>query len=213
MVKIDNINDVKQLLKGEHASQTSFQVGYNGEVEEKVTRRVGDKWTDADGNEWEQKEGYSIKLGKEWQQELHTYLNTFSNCSKETCTCTMPKNIDERMKKIHGMCLDCVVELEHRLRIEGTWDEYERNKMKENALSWLAEAERDKNLIADELSKVEFVNSFGDVEKWDTNNTKKELLHKIEDEFQKFREDFISKLDGIGNKNNGEQVEQNENNS
>ena len=111
------------------------------------------------------------------------------------------------------MCLDCVVELEHRLRIEGTWDEYERNKMKENALSWLAEAERDKNLIADELSKVEFVNSFGDVEKWDTNNTKKELLHKIEDEFQKFREDFISKLDGIGNKNNGEQVEQNENNS
>ena len=125
----------------------------------------------------------------------------------------MPKNIDERMKKIHGMCLDCVVELEHRLRIEGTWDEYERNKMKENALSWLAEAERDKNLIADELSKVEFVNSFGDVEKWDTNNTKKELLHKIEDEFQKFREDFISKLDGIGNKNNGEQVEQNENNS
>ena len=195
MVKIDSIDNVKELLKGEHASQTSIQVGYSGEVEEKITRKVGDKWTDSDGNEWEQKEGYSIKLGKEWQQELHSYLNTFSNCPNETCTCTLPKKIDEKMRMLHGMCLDCVTEMEHKIRLEGKWDEYERNKLKENALSWLAEAERDKNLIAAELSKAEFVNSFGDVEKWDTNKTKEELLTKIEDEFQKFREDFIQKLE------------------
>ena len=195
MVKIDNIDDVKQLLKGEHSSQTSVQVGYNGEVEEKVTRKVGDRWKDADGNEWEQKDGYSIKLGKEWQQELHSYLNTFPNCRKEVCTCTLPKKIDEKMKAVHGMCLDCVVEMEHKIRIEGKWDEYERGKMKENAKAWLAEAERDKNLIADELSKAEFVNSFGDVEKWDGNKTKEELLNKIEEEFQRFREDFIQKLE------------------
>ena len=79
MVKIDSIDDVRQLLKNEHSSQTAIQVGYDGEVEEKISRKVGDKWTDSDGNEWEQKEGYSIKLGKEWQQELHNYLNTFPN--------------------------------------------------------------------------------------------------------------------------------------
>ena len=195
MVKIDSIENVKELLKGEHSSQTAIQVGYDGEVEEKITRKVGDKWTDSDGNEWEQKEGYSIKLGKEWQQELHNYLNTFPNCQKETCTCTMPKRIDEKMRMVHGMCLDCITEVEHKIRLEGKWDEYEQGKLKENALSWLAEAERDKNLIAAELSKAEFVNSFGDVEKWDTNKTKEELLTKIEDEFQKFREDFIQKLE------------------
>lgn len=195
MVKIDSIENVKELLKGEHSSQTAIQVGYDGEVEEKITRKVGDRWTDSDGNEWEQKEGYSIKLGKEWQQELHNYLNTFPNCQKETCTCTMPKRIDEKMRMVHGMCLDCVTEVEHKIRLEGKWDEYEQGKLKENALSWLAEAERDKNLIAAELSKAEFVNSFGDVEKWDTNKTKEELLTKIEDEFQKFREDFIQKLE------------------
>ncbi len=195
MVKIDSIENVKELLKGEHSSQTAIQVGYDGEVEEKITRKVGDRWTDSDGNEWEQKEGYSIKLGKEWQQELHNYLNTFPNCQKETCTCTMPKRIDEKMRMVHGMCLDCITEVEHKIRLEGKWDEYEQGKLKENALSWLAEAERDKNLIAAELSKAEFVNSFGDVEKWDTNKTKEELLTKIEDEFQKFREDFIQKLE------------------
>lgn len=192
------MDDVKQLLKGEHVSQTSVQVGYNGEVEEKITRKVGDTWTDSDGNEWEQKEGYSIKLGKEWQQELHTYLNSFPNCPKETCTCTLPKRMDDKMKKLHGMCFDCVIDMEHKIRLEGKWDEYERNKMKENALAWLEEAERDKNLIAEELSKLEFANSFGDSEKWDTGVTKEEILQKIEDEFQKFREDFIKKLENDG---------------
>jgi hypothetical protein len=99
------------------------------------------------------------------------------------------------MKSIHGMCFDCVVEMEHKIRLEGRWDEYERQKVKENALAWLAEAERDKNAIAEELSKVEFANSFGDVEKWNTGTTKEELLKKIEEEFQKFKEDFIQKLE------------------
>ena len=43
MVKIDNIQDVKELLKGEHVSQTAIQVGYSGEIEEKITRKVGEK--------------------------------------------------------------------------------------------------------------------------------------------------------------------------
>jgi hypothetical protein len=213
MVKIDSIDDVKKLLNNQHESQNNIQVGYNGEIVDTPVRKVGDKWTDSDGNEWEQKEGYSMKLGKEWQQELHSYLNTFPKCSKEVCTCTMPKKIDEKMKKIHGMCLDCVVEMEHKIRLEGKWEEYERQKVKENALAWLSEAEKDKNLIAEELSKVEFANSFGDSEKWSSGITKEQILQKIEDEFQKFREDFISKLDGIGNENNGEKVEQIESNA
>lgn len=194
-VKIDSIKDVEKLLHGTHASQNVIQIGYSGEVEEKVTRKIGDRWKDADGNEWEQKEGYSIKLGKEWQQELHQYLKGFPNCQKEVCTCTLPKRLDEKMKAIHGMCFDCVVQMEHKIRLAGKWDEYEKEKLKQNALSWLAEAERDKNLIAEELSKASFVNSFGDVEKWDTNKTKEELLTKIEEEFQRFREDFIQKLE------------------
>lgn len=195
MVKIDSIEDVKQLLKGEHTSQTAIQVGYDGEIEEKTTRKIGDRWKDSDGNEWEQKDGYSIKLGKEWQQELHKYLTTFPNCRKEVCTCTMPKRVDEKMRMIHGMCLDCVTEMEHKIRLEGKWEEYEKSKLKENAISWLDEAEKDKNVIAEELSRAEFVNSFGDVEKWDGNKTKEDLLNKIEEEFKRFREDFIQKLE------------------
>ena len=199
-VKIDSIEDVKNLLSGKHESQNKLQFGYAPDEEPTVTRKVGDKWKDGDGNEWEQKEGYKVKLGKEWQQELHQYLNTFPNCRKEVCTCTMPKRLDEKMKTIHGMCFDCVIDMEHKIKLSGKWEEYEKEKIKKNAMAWLAEAERDKNLIAEELSKVEFANSFGDSEKWSPGVTKEQILQKIEEEFQKFREDFIQKLenDNVG---------------
>jgi hypothetical protein len=208
-IKIDSIKDVKNLLAGTHQSQNKIQIGYDGEVSETPIRNVGDRWKDEDGNEWEQKDGYSLNLGKEWQRELHSYLNEFPNCQKEVCICAFPKKLDEKMKVIHGMCFDCVVEMEHKIKLEKRWDEYEKEKMKQNALAWLAEAERDKNLIAEELSKLSFVNGFGDVEKWDTGKTKDELLQKIEEEFEKFRQDFIAKLD----EKPGEGVEPSENNS
>ena len=51
MVKIDSIDDVKQLLKGEHVSQTSIQTGYTGEPEEKITRQIGDRWKDIEAGQ------------------------------------------------------------------------------------------------------------------------------------------------------------------
>ena len=108
----------------------------------------------------------------------------------------MPKKLDEKMRRIHGMCLDCVVSMEHKLRIEGKWEEYEKTKLKENAMAWLNEAESDKNRIVDELTKLEFTkNEFGDIEKWDTRLNKEELLLKIESEFDEFRKNFIEKLE------------------
>lgn len=195
-IKIDSIQDVKKLLAGEHDSQQKVQVGFSADKkEDNEIRKIGDKWFDEDGNEWEQKEGYKLKLGKVWQQELHQYLNTFVNCPKETCTCGMPKKLDQKMKAIHGMCFDCVVDMEHKIRLEGKWDEYEKTKLKQNALAWLSEAERDKNVIATELSNMEFTNDFGDNEKWKTPFNKEEMLEKIENEFAEFRKNFIEQLE------------------
>jgi hypothetical protein len=196
MVKIEGVQDVSKMLYGEHESQQKVTVGYNHVDSESLkVKKIGDRWKDSDGNEWEQRDGYVIKLGKEWQQELHQFLNTFPNCRKEECTCKMPKKIDEKMKRLHGMCLDCVVDMEHKIRLDGKWDEYENRKIKENALAWLKEAEKDKNLIAEELSKVDFANEFGDSEKWTVPVTKEELLEKIEREFDEFKNNFIKNLD------------------
>lgn len=195
-IKIESLEDVKKIIDGKHESQNKIQVGFVADKKDDSKKReVGDRWFDDDGNEWEQKNGYKIKLGKVWQQELHQYLTSFTNCPKETCTCNMPKKLDEKMRRIHGMCFDCVVQMEHKIRIQGKWEEYEKTKLKENAVAWLSEAERDKNLIIEELSRLDFANEFGDVEKWETNVNKEELLKKIENEFDDFKKNFIEKLE------------------
>jgi hypothetical protein len=198
MIKIDGVDDIKKLLHGEHSEQQRVTVGFIPDTEKQTeSRNIGDRWFDADGNEWEQKEGYTVKLGKEWQQELQTYLKSFPNCRKEKCTCSMPKRLDEKMRRIHGMCFDCVIDMEHKIRLQGKWDEYEKMKIKENALAWLKEAEKDKDAIAEELSKLDFANEFGDSEKWTVNISKEDLLKKIEAEFEEFKRDFIDKLDNV----------------
>jgi hypothetical protein len=206
-IKIDSIQDVKNLLSGDHDSQNKIQIGYNGEVKDSPIRKTGDKWLDSDGNEWEQKNGYAIKLGKEWQQDLREYLHSFPNCQQEICTCTMPKRLDEKMKAIHGMCFDCVVKMEHKIKLEKRWDEYEKEKLLKNGMAWLSEAERDKNLVVEELSRLDFANSFGNAEKWNVGTTKEDIIQKVENEFQEFRKNYIEKLEKDLYGERGEQEE------
>ena len=188
-------DDIQKMVRGEHSSQNRIQVAVGTDYKPTITRHVGDKWTDEDGNEWEQKEGYALKLGTEWKQELQKELSTFKNCPKETCTCTLPTRYDKKMQGIHGMCFDCVITMEHKLRIQGKYEEYEREKLKNNALAWLTEAEKDKEIIADTLSRLEFTNEFGDVEKWNTQVNKEELLIKLNEEFEQFKKNLLEQTE------------------
>jgi len=52
------------------------------------------------------------------------------------------KRLDSKMYWLHNMCLDCVAEFETKLRIEGKWEEYERNKIKENIRSFIKDTEQ-----------------------------------------------------------------------
>ena len=63
MGKLNNIKAIRQMLDGQHRTQSKTSVGYqkNSDVQ---TRKVGDVWTDANGDEWIQHDGFKIKTGK-----------------------------------------------------------------------------------------------------------------------------------------------------
>ena len=190
MSKLNNIKAVKEMIAGNHRTQTKNTVSF-GEGKDFIKREVGQQWLDDDGNTWEQKKGYKVKLGK--LSELRTDVQTFSNCSKETCTCLTPSRNDLKMKVIHDMCFDCVISMEHQLRIDGTYDEYEKNKILENSKAWLKQAELEKETIKLAM-KARFVNEDGSLEDWDGGSWE-EIESKIDNEFQMFRENFINKLE------------------
>lgn len=190
MAKLNNIKAVKEMIAGNHRTQTKNTVAFNDE-KQFIKREVGEQWTDDEGNIWEQKKGYKVKLGK--LSELRREINTFPKCPNEVCTCTNPKRNDLKMKSIHGMCFDCVIDMEHQLKIEGKYKEYERQKILDNGKAWLKQAELEKEALKVAI-KARYINEDGSVEEWDGVSWE-EMEEKIENEFRIFRENFIQKLE------------------
>src|SRR5210317_205507 len=190
MAKLQNIKAVKEMIAGNHRTQTKNTVAF-GESTDFIKREVGDQWTDGEGNIWEQKKGYKVKLGK--LSELRNDINTFPKCRKDVCTCTNPKRNDLKMKAIHGMCFDCTIDMEHQLKIEGKYEEYERQKMLDNGQAWLKQAELEKEALKVAI-KARYINEDGSVEEWDGISWE-EMEEKIENEFRMFKENFIQKLE------------------
>ena len=189
MSKLKNIKAVQEMLGGEHKTQTKRTVSFDNK--EVVRRAVGETWTDDKGQKWEQRNGYKVKVGK--LSALREELKKFPNC-KDGCESYLdPGQADLKMKAIHGMCLNCVVEMEHELQLKGEYKEYERKKLLSNAEAWLKQAEIEKELLKTTL-KSQFVNEDGSIEDWSGGMSEEELIQKIDAGFEKFKSDFIDKL-------------------
>ena len=186
--KLKNVKAVKEMIAGTHKSQTKTNVSF-GETKEVIRREVGDQWTDDDGNIWEQRKGYKVKLGK--LSKLRDELTKFPNCKKDICTCTNPKRNDIKMKTIHGMCFDCVIQMEHQHKLDGTFEEYEREKIHANMKSWLGKAEIEKEALKTAL-KARFVNEDGSIEEWNDMSWE-QVEEKIDNEFRIFKNNYLKK--------------------
>jgi len=186
--KLKNIKAVSEMLEGKHKTQTKKTVSFD--KKEVVRREVGELWTDTKGQEWEQRKGYKVKVGK--LAKLREELKGFPNCRKDVCTCTDAGQADLKMKAYHGMCLDCVTDMEHDLKLKGEYDEYERKKLLNNAESWLKEAEIEKEVLKSTI-KASFINEDGSIEEWD-GLSEDEMITKIDEGFETFKTNFIDKL-------------------
>ena len=59
------------------------------------------------------------------------------------CKRVMKRNIDEKMWYLHGHCFECQLEIENRMMIEGTFDEYEKKKVNANKLAWIRDKKQE----------------------------------------------------------------------
>lgn len=211
--KLQNIKAVQQMIAGTHKFQTRKAIGFSdaeAAAKKSLRHEVGDIWeeTDSKGNVYiiEQKDGFRIKKTKNSDlfQEVRDELRAFPNCQKQICTCYQANQLDEKMRKIHGMCFDCVIEMEHQLKKDGTFDEYAHNKIRENALAWLRDAEQDVVMLKQTYTEAsKFVlNGDGETELFSARMTPEEFEEKIEKSFAEFKENFLKKLNGENDENN-----------
>ena len=194
MSKLQNIKAIKQMLDGTHRTQTRNAIAFSDKVTDSVKREVGEVWTDESGVEWEQRNGFKIKKGKlDEIRSLIAASKTPSHCPK--CKQAMTKRLDAKFWKLDGHCFDCQIEFEHNLRIEGKYEEYEKQRILKNAEAWLKDAEQEAKELAEVFrNPLTFANADGTIENWSGGMTGEELAEKIEQEFEQFKDNFINKL-------------------
>ena len=53
------------------------------------------------------------------------------------CKKTMKKKLDNKFWYLYKHCFDCQVDIEHKLRLEGKYDDWAINKAKDNQRAWV----------------------------------------------------------------------------
>lgn len=204
--KLQNIKAIQQMLDGTHKFQTKKTIGFSdvqATAQRAEHREIGDIWeeTDAAGNivVIEQRDGFRVKRTKNSKifNDVRETLKSFPNCRKETCTCAGTHYLDAKMQSIHGMCFDCVIEMEHELRYNGTYEQYEQERIRKNAEAWLRDAERDLELLKlayTEASKF-VTNGDGETETWAARMTPEQFETEIRQKFEEFKENFLKRLE------------------
>lgn len=208
MSKLKNIKAINQMLAGEHRYQTRKSVGFSDidyQKEKNKERQVGDIWEEINAKGetvcwWEQKDGYRLKYNVNPQisrefQKIKQELNSFKNCPHDECKCKKPNQLDEKFRRLMGMCHECVIDYETKLKINGKFNDYAREKMRQNALGWFKQADVEveviKKNIEDGISYV--AGADGIVERWETEN-KEALLNRIDEDYNRFKEQILEKF-------------------
>jgi len=202
MGKLQNVKSIKQFLDGTHRFQTrkSFTF-YDAEdvAEKNKTRTLGEVWYDIDPAtnsryRYEQHAGYISKVPANFVG-VNASQPTFFNCPKDECTCNSPTRLDHKFRKKTGMCSECVIDIETRKKIDGSFTEYANKKMYDNAVAFFAEMDIQLEELKRSLTAtgISFTNENGTVEQWEVENPEL-VLSTIEANYTEFKNDWLNLL-------------------
>ena len=92
------------------------------------------------------------------------------------CDSVMKQKLDDKMWRLFGHCFECQVKIENKLRIEGKYEEWAEEKIRQNKISFLKDSIQKINEFRNQKAP-EFYNQVGvnypelEKEKWDVDMT------------------------------------------
>jgi hypothetical protein len=180
--KRKDVQRARNLIMGNSGASTGTQIGYKKEIKD---YKEGDVWTEG-------RKTWTIKNGiKQTVSKLDTIKKeVFMPLCCPKCNKIMKKRLDKPNYKIHKKCHDCVIEFEHKLRIqsEEKYQEYLKNLEYKNSIDILKETEELLLGLVNNISNKSYVSEDGVIEKWVGGVDKKQLINKVKSEFKIERE-------------------------
>jgi len=140
----------------------------------------------------EEKEKDRERINKKFEATKDARMPWFCpNCDK-----VMKKRLDDKTWLMYNHCFNCQLQVEHKMRIEGTYDTWMDKKVLANKLAWI----KDQKILIEEFKEQdtpEFYQQFRpdgysiDKEKW---NIDKDKILKQADEALEFLEKMKDSL-------------------
>lgn len=159
----------KKIQDAMHGEQTHLHIGGYYERNTKTDHAIGEEFTESDGTKWIQKDGYKSKVGK--LDDVRIDLHTCPVCKRFLRT-----RLDINMMTLTNKCFECVLKEENEMRANGTYEQYEKEKMKQNAISFYTDAKNSLISYLDDIrerTSIDFVESDGHIEKWSLDDKEK----------------------------------------
>lgn len=133
-----------------------------------IKRKVGEKWED-DTYQYEQKEGYVLKTGKNHEvfQSIREFLREKENCANPSCQKQKYGSSDKMLIKQSGFCVDCNIEMDSEASNLGVFEEYKNYRIFGRAIAEAKEAkEQIENGIKELKPFYEQILEDGRIEIW-----------------------------------------------
>lgn len=159
-------------------------------------RKVGDGWVDDNGQEWEQKSGYKVKVNKltNTMSQIRNELWSKKQCKLKGNGCDLkgsPTNTNKLLIQKTGYCSGCLSKLEHPIRMDGLYTAYENFKILSNMI-------KEGNMILEALHQAhseakqeyEYIDEDGKSQKWVMERNVNELKADIQTDIDKFEDEI-----------------------
>jgi hypothetical protein len=182
MSNLDIIND---WMNGNNLRPASITFAQDDELNDiqakKAACEVGECYEDHEGKTWK-------RLGANSWAHQPKILTALKETNPNCRCCDREIEYDDRYNvtayQKSKMCFDCMIEIDTQRKITGKFKEYEALRVLQNQQGWV----KDKLEELHEYFKVsdkdiEFVNEFGDLEKWkgDKDKLKADLIRDIDE--------------------------------
>ena len=171
-----DIKRIRNIIEKRFGDSTGIQVGFEKQNQEHVE---GDKWEEQ-GKTWVIKNGIKQTLTKMDSFKKSMFYPLTCPCCEKHFKLT---DINKKMYNIHGKCLDCVIEMETKLKLEGKFEEYERELMNKNRIAHLEEFERALDEYANSTNES-FITEDGQHETWQGNGVDREYIKKMKEQIK-----------------------------
>jgi hypothetical protein len=177
-----DVQRMRNIITKNTGDKTGVQIGYTKEY---IERKEGDVWEE-NSKKWTIKNGIKMTVTKlDNVRKISQLPLTCPNCHKAMVS----HRLNKLMYSVHQQCADCVIQYETKLKLEGKFEEYQKDINKQGIIYHIKEMENVLFELAMDQHEEQFVTEAGDIEAWKGKGIDTlKLMQDVQEYIQKLKD-------------------------